>query len=453
MKTSALTCLFALVLCGLKATEPDVVSSQEECGKGPRPMRASVRYTTPKGIGYKQGYTTLEGFLAPSTFGNGAFLPFLDLRGHVFDSGQLAANAGVGLRYLAKRIWGGNLYYDYRNTAHQHYNQVSIGLESLGRVWDFRINGYLPVGLKQSPLFHSRFAKFQGHNILIRSTYDFAMKGANAEVGAHLDHFRKAPLYFAAGPYYLTGKGKTTWGGSFRVAVDLFNHYVRLEANTAYDHFFKWTGQGQVSINIPFGKKREVKRRGAQSCAQATTLSWRAMQPVERNEIIPVGQQHITSIAINPETGLPYYLVFVGDMGSFLEAYETIHPSLESLFEGNVESFIDTRETLHPAPETLSVDEASALLGTYENPFPSLEEAERVSQAGQIIYVLPEANQPSHLSYREEVKRAAESGQIIYVVPSDKGPSNVPYGEARAPVHGIVRFLQNLFESLHERGK
>ena len=91
--------------------------------------------------------------------------------------------------------------------------------------------------------------------MLVSSKRQFAMKGINAEAGFHVDHFRKVPLYFAAGPYYLSGKGASTWGGEFRARVDLLKHYVRLEGNTSYDHFFKWTGQGQISINIPFGGK------------------------------------------------------------------------------------------------------------------------------------------------------------------------------------------------------
>ena len=216
-----------------------------------------VRYTSPKGVGYGTGYTTIEGFFSPPNILADAWIPFLDLRGHVFDNGRFAANAGLGLRYLStSRVWGINSYYDYRNTNRQHYNQVSAGLESLGRIWDFRINGYLPVGWKQSPYYHTRFNFFQGNSMFLKSTRDFALKGANAEVGFHLDHFKQAPLYFAAGPYYLTGVGKSTWGGELRARINLFSDYVRLEGNTAYDHFFKWTGQGQISVNIPFWSQK-----------------------------------------------------------------------------------------------------------------------------------------------------------------------------------------------------
>ena len=310
---------------------------------GVQPMHASIRYSTPKGIGYKTGYTTQEIFLAPNIL-KGGWLPFLDLRGHVFDNGKLAANAGIGLRRLgSSRVWGVNGYYDYRNTSHQHYNQVSAGLESLGRIWDFRINGYFPIGRKESPYFHrSTFYAFQGNSMLIKNKRDFAMKGANAEVGFHVDFKKdKTPLYFAGGPYYLTGVGKTTWGGKLRANIELFNRYLRIEGITAYDHFFKWTGQAQISLNISFGGKNQVGK----SCPYAMTLQRRAVQRVDRNEIIPVGRQSTTSPAINPETGKPWIFWFV--------------------------------------------DNTSHSAGTYENPFSTLLDAQNASSANQGIYVYP----------------------------------------------------------------
>lgn len=291
-------------------------SKIEDC-EGPQPMRATARYTSPQGIGYNHGYSTIELFLTPYKICNKRWLPFIDLRGHVFDNGRFAANAGMGLRYLAKkRVWGGNVYYDYRDTNRQHYNQIALGLESLGKLFDYRINGYLPVGWKQSHRYNSVFSSFQGHSMLVQSKYDFALGAINAEIGAHVNSLKKVPLYFAAGPYYMSGKGATTWGGCLRASISFFSNYVRIEGNIAYDHFFKWTGQGQVGIRIPFGGKCKVKRNENQSCGQTTVISYRAMQPVERNEIIPVGKQNIISPAIDPATGLPYYFVFVNNTSS-----------------------------------------------------------------------------------------------------------------------------------------
>ena len=321
-KLSVACCLGSVLTVALFGTKP--AAPEAVCEQSPRHMRVVARYTTPQGIGYNHGYTTLEGFFAPNHFLRGTWLPFVDLRGHLFDNGKFAVNAGVGCRYLsASRLWGINSYYDYRNTTHQHYNQVAVGFESLGDLWDFRLNGYLPLGWKQSPFRNFTFGRFHGNNMLIRATQDFALKGANAEVGLHVDHFKRAPLYFAAGPYYLTGKGATTWGGELRAAVDLFRPYVRLEARTAYDHFFKWTGQGEISLSFSFGGRGQTK-----SCGEAITPDMRAMQPVARNEIIPTGELHDLFSAINPATGEPYFFAFFDNTshsdGTFESPYTTL---------------------------------------------------------------------------------------------------------------------------------
>ena len=95
--------------------------------------RISIRHIESKGIGYNQGYTTLEGFFVPIPSLNTGWVPFLDLRGHLFNDGKPAANGGLGLRYVDSRVWGGNIYYDYRKTQ---------GITSIkqSRYWSFCYN-------------------------------------------------------------------------------------------------------------------------------------------------------------------------------------------------------------------------------------------------------------------------------------------------------------------------
>jgi hypothetical protein len=331
----ALTCLMA-------ANADAQSETRSCCGPSKHPVRITARHIEGKGVGYNQGYTTLEGFFTTEEPWGDSWIPFLDLRGHVFDNGKMAANAGVGFRYLASsRILGANAYYDYRHTAHRDYNQVSLGFESLGEIWDFRVNGYLPVGHTRSSWYNPQFAKFVGHTLFVSRKREFAMKGANAEVGAHVNNFEHVPIYFAAGPYYLQGQGKTAWGGELRVAIDIYE-YVRLEGNTSYDNVFKWIGQGQISVNIPLGRKRQVKRGKSCSCDTALALSDRALQRVDRNEIIPVDTKRRDF-----DPSLPYSFIFVNNKSSSNGTIESPYPTLQQaqansspgdviyVFEGN----------------------------------------------------------------------------------------------------------------------
>ncbi len=323
----------------------DSIQPTPNCGHRSQPIRLGLSHIEGNGVGYNQGYTTLEGFCAPAEPWGGSWVPFLDVRGHAFNGGKLAANAGTGVRYLThSRIWGVNAWYDYRRTSAQHYNQVSLGLESLGHIWDFRLNGYLPVGNKTSALLHTKFSAFKNHYMILSSKRECAMKGLNAEVGAHVDNIRNFPFYFAAGPYYLEGKGRRAWGGEVRAALEIFN-YIRLEGNTSYDNVFKWIGQGQLSLVIPLGGKKIIKESSQRSCAQELTLANRSVQRVERNEIIPVHRDRIKAKAINPLTEEPYFFWFV--------------------------------------------DNTSHSQGTYESPFNTLVAAQDASAPHDVIYVFP----------------------------------------------------------------
>ncbi len=303
------------------------------------PLQITVKHIEGKGVGYTEGYSTLEGFFAPTHKVTGNWIPFIDARMHVFNNGLPAANAGGGIRYLAKRAWGLNTYYDFRKTSHKNYNQVSAGLESLGEIWDFRINGYLPILGKQSSIFDIRFDHFSGHSMILSRKKEFALKSIEGEVATHALKIRNTSAYLAAGPYYLTGSGETSWGGKARLAFDFFSHFTA-EAITSYDTLFRGICQGRVSLNIPLGPKRPIPS----SKKERKKLEY-AHQRVARNEIIPTDKARFNKVAINPATQEPYVFWFV--------------------------------------------DNTSHSNGTYESPYPLLAQAETSSQKNDVIYVFP----------------------------------------------------------------
>lgn len=294
-----------------------------------QPYRASIRHIEGRGIGYNQGYTTLEGFFAadPEELG---VMPFLDVRGHLFDNGKAAANAGIGLRKIdGCYVYGLNAYYDYRNVRKTHYNQLGLGFEMLGDRWDFRINGYLPVGKKSSAISSSAFSRFSGHYLFLTQKHQFAMKGADAELGWRFGTFRNLDLYAAAGPYYFNGlMGPKVWGGKGRLAAK-YKDYVTLEVSNSYDRMFHNNFQFQFTFTVPFGgRSSECQQSLCNTCYTPDVLISRMMQPVEREEIIVVGKKNRTSIAIDPATGLPYFFVFVDNTSSSDGTYESPYHSL-----------------------------------------------------------------------------------------------------------------------------
>src|SRR4051812_48241979 len=106
------TCLLQTTICALE--------EERKCDLGSRAAQITARHSQGAGVGYGRGYTTLEAFIAPPHCSE-SWIPFIDLRGHLFNNRTFAANAGLGLRYINQKVaWGINSYYDYRQTKQFH---------------------------------------------------------------------------------------------------------------------------------------------------------------------------------------------------------------------------------------------------------------------------------------------------------------------------------------------
>lgn len=298
MTSFSLRVIAGFLICFTITTFAENISREtasEFCPGDKKHYRASVRHIEGGGIGYNQGYTTFDLFLAPRSSWH-LLMPFLDLRGHLFDNGKWAANAGTGIRGILRgRTYGLNVFYDYRDTKKIHYNQLGIGLETLGKVCDFRINGYFPFGKKITSPYEMRFDQFSGAEMIISQKHQFAMKGGDAEIGFHFGKSRLFDFYAAAGPYYYIGEiSDHIWGGKGRIN-GVFKDCITLEISDSYDPKFKNNFQTQLSFSFSFGKKFRVKKKECcNSCDVADVLATRMIQSVGREEIIVVGSKKST---------------------------------------------------------------------------------------------------------------------------------------------------------------
>lgn len=291
--------IWTLVICSLSLSCVALESS-----KGPAPEHISASHTEGKGLGYSKGYSSLDLFLS-QPFRQKTVVPFMDLRGHIFNDGKYAANAGLGLRWLNRcyrQVWGVNWFYDYLQTSHRPYNQVSMGLEALGEVWEGRINGYLPVGQKRTPLLAFNYESLLP--FLVIGKEQFAMKGIDSEVGYHFCRTKYFDLYTGLGPYYYWGSSAATEnafrrahkhavGGRLSARLS-FMQYVTLEGVTTYDNRFKWTGQGTIALTLPFNFTFRFKNpeKDRPRCENSYCLREKLYQMVLRNEIIVIDKIH-----------------------------------------------------------------------------------------------------------------------------------------------------------------
>lgn len=253
------------------------------CEVWEQPFRAYVDHVEGRWLDNNQGYTSLGSFIALENLETDNFLPFLDVRGHLFNDGRLAANIGGGVRFIDRdnrRVFGVNAYYDFRDRSHRHqFHQIGVGAEMLTDCWDLRLNGYFPVN---GNTFSKTKSKNFGDGFFATCRERIpGMWGGDIEVGRWL--MRRCPcdcfdLYGAVGAYYFSSKHhKDVIGGEVRLAADV-SKYFNFEVRAGYDQVYRTSVQGRVTLTVPFESLFCSNR-----CADAFCSAY---QPVRRQEII-----------------------------------------------------------------------------------------------------------------------------------------------------------------------
>ena len=404
--TATLLSPFAYSAAHADGYDAPSMPAPEVCNSNAHSDMVYFKHVEGKGYGYKEGYSTLGAFITPySTFSH--VLPFLDLRGHVFNRHwKFAANAGVGVKWLSNSpfVLAAAAYYDYRQTHHSHYNQVGLSLEFLWNRWEFRANGYLPVGEKThvrkiSETASYSFEKFAGHSLFYTTTLDihrkveFAMKGVDAELGFHLMHPQEFyTLYLGGGPYYFhspSGLKKHALGGQVRIQARV-TPYITLQISDSWDNLFHNKFQGEISLNIPFGG-HVMKRNGdfKAPCCEVLSMESRMVQPMHRNEIIVA------------DTTKQHY-------------YKTIDPIAQSIYGGPL-NFIFVNAS---AP--------SGGNGTFENPFNDIYTANLASNFNDVFYVSGDftlTSEPVYLTQNQSFLGSA----MPQAVPIQVTPTQIAY--------------------------
>lgn len=252
------------------------------------PFRVSAAGVVGEGYGHDNREASFSGFFASEIGPEDNWVPFLDVRGHYLAHHRWAANAGLGLRWLDRcnsLVWGGNVFYDYREGKHKPFNQVGLGIEVLSACWDFRLNGYIPVGTRVRS-GDTEFFYYPGNYFASCTSKEESLTGLDAEVGTTLFCCSDISFYAAVGTYYFRSEHRNNiWGGSTRLAV-LFSEYVSLEARITYDNEFNLKAQGILQLTIPFDFCSDACDECCSLCR--STL----LQPVIRKEVIPVSRYH-----------------------------------------------------------------------------------------------------------------------------------------------------------------
>ncbi|MBX7066667.1 MAG: inverse autotransporter beta domain-containing protein [Parachlamydiales bacterium] len=257
----------------------------------PWPKRIAVRHVWGEQektcIPFATNFTSVEIFAAPD-YRPGHMYPFLDLRGHRFDNNTYAANIGVGGRYVPSQnsgfceMLGFNLNYDYRQGCIGYYQQVGIGIEVLGRRWDFRGNAYAPFG-KRRHIHSCLFNNYVGNYFAIRRDIESVSYSFSGEVGYLIVNGSYFSLYAAAGPYFLA-RGRccqSTAGIEGRIRPQ-YRDYVALDLSARYDDLFGTIWQMEFVFTLPL---YQISKQNKRPCG---LRDWQIYQPVQRFEVMPL---------------------------------------------------------------------------------------------------------------------------------------------------------------------
>lgn len=263
-------------------------------------------------IGRDVGLVPVE--LMPYAFaGKGMF--FGDIRGFRANSDQWGANLGGGYRYHSERfdrIFGANAYFDYDNTSGALFRQVGFGLETLGKLWDMRVNTYFPTGVTEQLIsvnFVPGSERFVDHRIL----FDQQRIIGNALTGFDMEAVTPIPgrlmqrhdVRVAGGWYHYKGQELDAFTGwKTRLQGNLLPS-LQLQVEVTHDAIFK--------TNVVFGAAWTYGGYRQPETERRTQFS-RMTEPVRRNYNLIVAKTGVLDagiVAINPNTGVPYFVEHV----------------------------------------------------------------------------------------------------------------------------------------------
>ncbi len=253
----------------------------------PLPKRISISHSEGQGQGfaYTTNYTTLMALFGPD-YKVGHMLPLVDVRAHRFNDNSYAANVGMVLRYIPKnfcQVLGLNAYYDYRQGFKRPHSQIGLGVEVLSKRWDFRANAYAPVGsLKQTK--SCLFDQYEGGYYIFNRRTESSFYSFNAEFGWLMINSDPFLLYWATGPYYLSGKFNDRAAGWEMRMRPQIRDYFAIDFKVSYDPLFKTVFQAQIFVTIPLYQLSSSKRKSG-PCGMTDRQIY---QPVERFEVPPI---------------------------------------------------------------------------------------------------------------------------------------------------------------------
>ena len=343
-----------IILAGMFNSSLAAQTTEEETAPAETTGSAADLKITPRlGVGYNSsaaghdGFGRFEGFV-PLFQHPGSDLLFLEGRLLLDNDAQLGGNILLGYRAFnpeLNRSFGGYIGYDKRDTGDSTFHQIGLGLESLGEIWDFRLNGYLPVGDTRQVVASSTFDTgfqlagtpiFQGNSLLLPAERIFqsitiqeaAMSGLDFEVGAKLAEFANSgEVRGYGGIYYYDAAGSdSTLGGKLRVEVrptDYLNLGLGIQHDDLFGTNILFTVGGTFPGTRPAGYRKQPDEPESVWARMGESVSRTASIVVDQQVESESFTEPANLVATNPNTGQPWVFVHVTEGGNSDGTFES----------------------------------------------------------------------------------------------------------------------------------
>jgi len=270
--------------------------------------RLSVRHSEGDGVGYSDGYTSVDWFL-PLLAEQTDSMWFGDFRGIISKDSEFSSNVGTGHRWYnteQNRIYGANIYWDTRQVDGLNFSQAGIGLETFGEVFDVELNGYTPA---VNDSHQQNGGSFQGNNL--RVNFETGLSGMDFMVGVNVPAIHNIHGRVLGGAYFFDSH-RSPQASGWRVRLETAVHdWMTIIATAQDDNVFGRNATLAVELRRTVEHESNVisnsmryKFRGESGGGHDDTIRHRLADPVRRQQQIVLTQtsQLATDLTNTPLT-------------------------------------------------------------------------------------------------------------------------------------------------------
>lgn len=216
----------------------------------PTYSKVKVGHAENRGLGWNTGFTHLQNLSFYDL--DDSSVVYTGLNGFLFNDFKGGGNVNLGYRVALDescRTFGTNFNYDCRSVCGGFFNQLGFGVEYLSHEFDVRLNGYLPVGDKNSLCLKNK-CTYPGGYYVKRYFERRALRGIDFEVGKQLLADTDYGFYFAVGGYYYKDPNSSNFTGA-RVRLDKKYQDFGFSIESTYDKHHGTLVFGEVYLDFP----------------------------------------------------------------------------------------------------------------------------------------------------------------------------------------------------------